>query len=173
MTNTEWTQIKRLVVELDEEAGWTEEQSAAAQENSRVATSVREFLERKGHIPRHEAHVVSRGGKVDLSGEVSWIRRMPEAEEAILRLPGVTDVNNRLSVRPYESASDLKSRVVEALGGRAHRIAGRIRIERQDGIVTLRGTASSAQYRELAGQVAACAPGVKRVENLIEVETPA
>ena len=166
-------QIKRLVVELDEEAGWTQEQSEATQENTRVATSVREFLEGKGHIPGHEAHVVSRGGQVDLSGEVAWIRRMPEAEEAILRLPGVTGVTNRLSVRPYESASDLKSRVVGALEGRAHRVASRIRIERQGGVVTLRGIASSAQYRDLAGQVAACAPGVKVVENLIEVETPA
>ena len=170
MTDSEWMQIKRLVVELDEEAGWAEEQSAAAQENSNVATSVREFLERKGHIPRHEAHVVSRGGRVDLSGEVAWIRRMPEAEEAILRLPGVTDVTDHLTVRPYESELDMKSRVVGALEARAHRVASRIRIERQDGVVTLRGIASSAQYRDLAGQVAACAPGVKRVENQIKVE---
>ena len=77
------------------------------------------------------------------------------------------------SVRPYESETDLKSRVVTALGGRAQRIANRIKIERHDGIVTLRGTVSSAKYREMAGQVAGCAPGVKRVENLLEVETPA
>jgi osmotically-inducible protein OsmY len=173
MTKTEWKQLRSLVEELDRESGWTEEQHAAAQENSEVASSVRDLLEGKGHVPPREAQVVSKNGQVDLSGEVSWLRRMPEAEESILRLPGVSRVTNHLSVRPYKSANDLKSRVVEALEGRAHRIASRIGIERHDGVVTLRGIASSAQYRDLAGQVAACAPGVKRVENLIVVDTPA
>jgi osmotically-inducible protein OsmY len=172
MTNTEWKQLRDLVEELDKDAGWTEERNAAAQENSDVASSVRDFLERKEHVPPGEAHIVSKNGQVELSGEVSWLRRFPEAEEAILQLPGVSSVTNHLSVRPYESANDLKSRVVEALEGRAHRIASRIRIERNGGVVTLRGVASSAKYRDLAGQVAACAPGVERVENLIEVDPP-
>ena len=172
MMKEERTQLKNLVEELDEETGWAEELSGASQENSLIALSVLEFLEKRGHVPPHEAHVVSKGGQVDLNGEVSWLRRMPEAEEEILRLPGVSKVTNRMSVRPYESATDLKSRMVAAIEGRAHRMASRIRIERKKGVVTLRGTASSAQYRELAGQVAACAPGVERVENLIDVESP-
>ena len=96
MTNTEWTQLRDLVDELDGEFGLGEEQSAAAQENSKVASSVTDFLEREGHVPPHEAHVVSKSGHVDLFGEASWLRRMPEAEEAILRLPGVSSVTNRL-----------------------------------------------------------------------------
>jgi len=171
MTDREWKQLKELVVELDEESGLTEEQSAVAQENRRVASAVRELLERGGHAPVREVHVVAKNGQVDLFGEVSWLRWVPEAEEAILTLPGVLSVTNRLSVRPCGSATDLKTRVVDAIEGRAHRIASRITIERHEGTATLRGTVSSAGYRELAGQVATCAPGVKRVKNMIEVET--
>lgn len=172
MTRREKELFLDLLEEKDEESGWTEEQSTAAQESGNVASSVRELLERNGHIPLREGHVVSRNGRVDLSGEVAWLRRMPEAVEAILQLPGVSSVTNGLCVRSYEPATDLKSRVVAALGGRAHRIANRIRIERRDGVVTLRGTVSSAQYKKLAGQVATCAPGVKRVENLLDVGKP-
>jgi osmotically-inducible protein OsmY len=91
-------------------------------------------------------------------------------EEAILKMPGVSSVTNHLSVRRSDSVKDLRSKVVEAIEGRAHRIASRIKVERQGGVVTLRGVASSAQYKDLAGRVAACAPGVETVENLIEVD---
>lgn len=170
ITNTEWRRLKDLVEGIGKNSGWIEGQSRDAEEDRIAASSVREFLERKGHVPRHGVQVAFEDGQVILTGEVSWLQRMPEAEEGILRMPDVSRVTNRLTVRPYESANDLKSRIVEALESRAHLIASRIRIERKDGIVTLRGTASSAQYRDLAGQVAACAPGVSRVENLIEVQ---
>jgi osmotically-inducible protein OsmY len=173
MIDAEWKQLRDLIEELDRESGWAEEQSKMAEENARTASSVKELLEKKGHIPPQEAHVVSRQGQVTLSGEVSWLRGMSQAECAILRLPGVSGLTNRLTVRPCDSANDLKDRVVEALESRAHRIASRIRVERHDGVVTLRGNPSSVQYRDLAGQVAACAPGVKRVENLIDVNPPA
>jgi len=170
MTTNDWKQLRDLVEELDEEAGLTEEEYEAAEEDSGVAWSVRDLLEGEGHLPPGEARIVAKHGQVDLSGEVSWLQGMPEAEEAILKMPGVSSVTNHLSVRRYDSVKDLRSKVVEAIEGRAHRIASRIKVERQGGVVTLRGVASSTQYKDLAGQVAACAPGVERVENLIEVD---
>lgn len=172
ITNTEWRRLRDLFEGIGKDSGWIEEQSGETEKDRTIASSVREFLEQNGHVPPHGVHVVSEGGQVTLIGEVSWLHRMPEAEEGILRMPDVSKLTNHLKVRPYESANDLKSRIVEALQSRAHLIASRIRIERKDGIVTLQGTASSAQYRDLAGQVAACAPGVSRVENLIEVQPP-
>jgi osmotically-inducible protein OsmY len=95
---------------------------------------------------------------------------MAEAEQALLKLPGVSGVANRLRVRPFESEEELKSRVIDALVARAHSVANRITVGRRNGVVTLRGTLSSPLYKEVAGEVAKGAVGESKVEDSLTVE---
>lgn len=170
MTAKERESVSEFIEDLDKEHGLDEEEVAAAQRNSRVASAVKEYLEGEGHVPGHEVHVVSRNGQVELSGEVSWLLGMPEAEKAVLRVPGVSGITNHLSVRPFESEVDLKARVVDALVARAHSVANRITVGRRDGIVTLSGTLSSPLYKEVASEVAKGAAGESKVDDRLTVE---
>jgi osmotically-inducible protein OsmY len=169
MTTEERKVISEFTGELDKEHGLDEKEIAAAQENSRVASAIRELLEREGHVPAHEAHVISRNGRVEISGEVSWLLRMPDAEKAILGVPGVSGLTNLLSVRSFESESDLKARIVDALVARAHSVGNRIAVERRNRRVTLSGTLSSPLYREVASEVAKGATGEGGVDDMLTV----
>ncbi|HKH44337.1 MAG TPA: BON domain-containing protein [Thermoanaerobaculia bacterium] len=126
------------------------------------------------------------GGSVYLTGRVEKRATQELAEEVALSVPGVTKVENRLSLKPTgqsETVVDkavsnserevqdaaLELRVGKNLLGEIGRHALSLEVESTDGVVSLRGRVPDRERKELALRAAQDTPGVKKVIDLIEV----
>jgi osmotically-inducible protein OsmY len=87
-------------------------------------------------------------GFVSLSGTAEWQYQSDEAERAVRPLLGVKGVLNKIELKPTISANGVKA---------------------SGSTVTLRGSVESWSEREEAEDTAYIAPGVTRVNNLIEI----
>jgi osmotically-inducible protein OsmY len=141
----------------------------AAGDDPTRARAVVQALELRTTVPREQIRVTVRDGWVTLEGEVDW-KYQGEAAEAVIRdIHGVKGVSNLITVRPFVSAADVKSRIEEALKRSAGIDARRIRVETTNSKVILRGNVRAWGEREEAERAAWRAPGVSKVENHIAI----
>ena len=108
-------------------------------------------------------------GWVTLEGEVDWQYQKDAAVEAVHHLVGVKGVTNLIALKPWASATEVKSRIEAAFRRSAELDAQKVRVETHDGKVTLRGDVRSWSERQEAERTAWSAPGVTQVENLIAI----
>lgn len=111
-------------------------------------------------------------GHITLTGRVPWLFHKTSAEVTVRHIPGVVSVVNRIEVTPMASFRDVRRRITEALHRVADLNARHVNVEIKGSTAMLTGTVSTWGQRELAERAAASAPGIAKVENLIEV-TPA
>jgi osmotically-inducible protein OsmY len=104
-----------------------------------------------------------------LTGEVEWYYQKRAAEEAVHVLWGVKAVNNAITLQAKVTPMAVKDKIETALKRSADVDAHGIRVETHQEKVILRGTVHSWGHRIEAGRAAWSAPGVKEVENQIEV----
>ena len=88
-------------------------------------------------------------------------------------LLGVKGISNFIAVKPRVSAAEVKGAIVGALKRSAQVDANRIMVEADGDKVTLRGAVKSWYEREEAQHAAWRAPGVRGVDNRIEVAATA
>jgi len=141
-------------------------------EREELIQTVKNIVRKAAGVPAEEVSVAIADGCVHLYGKVGWDDGILEAEEEISGLPGVRSVRVHLSVREYESAVDLKNRIVDAVVHHACQDALRIAVERRGTEVTLGGTVLSQWERDLAVQVARNTPGVQSVIDKITLRRP-
>jgi osmotically-inducible protein OsmY len=108
-------------------------------------------------------------GFVSLSGTVEWQYQSDEAERAVRPLLGVKGVLNEIELKPTISANGVRAKIEDALKRDAQIDADSIKVETSGSTVTLRGSVESWSEREEAEDTAYNAPGVTRVNNLIEI----
>src|SRR6266852_2689956 len=121
--------------------------------------------------------VAGNDGGVTLNGSIGSYTEMHAAERDARRVRGVFSVVNHLEVRlppAYERTdADLvgtaKTQIEKALVRNAETDASNIRVDAQDGSVTLRGNVHSWAERDEAGWAAWAAPGVREVHNDLAV----
>jgi osmotically-inducible protein OsmY len=110
-----------------------------------------------------------REGFVTLEGEVEWPHQKDAAETALEHLLGVRGTLNEITVKPAVPPTEIKEKIVAALGRGALFGGDRIVVEATDGKVTLSGHVSSMIERDEAERIAWAAPGVARVNNRLIV----
>jgi osmotically-inducible protein OsmY len=144
--------------------------TAAERTDADIALAVSRAIEWDAMVPTDKVKVTVSKGWVTLEGGVEWQFEKEAAERAARRITGVRGVTNLIRVQPSKpSPADIKQRIEAALLRDAETDAQRIQVEVSGSTVTLRGTVRSYAEKQEAARVAWSAPGVKAVENHIQV----
>ncbi len=124
-------------------------------------------------VPDNRLNITVRDGWITLDGSVDWQFQKEAADRAVRRLTGARGVTNSILVKPQEkhafSAETIKSGIEAAFVRSAVVDSKAIQVEAYDGTVVLTGSVPSHVEREAAERAAWAAPGVRHVENQIEV----
>jgi osmotically-inducible protein OsmY len=142
----------------------------AERTDSDIAGAVIRAIEWDAMVPTDKVKVTVSKGWVTLEGAVEWQFEKEAAERGARRITGVRGVTNLIRVQPSTpSPADIKQKIEAALLRDAETDAQRIQVEVNGSTVTLRGTVRSYAEKQEAARVAWSAPGVKAVENHIQV----
>jgi osmotically-inducible protein OsmY len=136
--------------------------------DSEIAASVLSALKWDVFVPKTVTAKIQQG-LVTLEGPVTWNYQRDAAERCVRHLTGVTNVINRVILKPELSAGEVKEKVKAALQRQAVRDSNGIDVTTSGGKVTLTGHASSWQSIEDAANAAWAAPGVTEVVDRIKL----
>jgi len=109
-------------------------------------------------------------GHITLTGTVESHFVQVQAEKAVRYIRGVRHVINRIAIVPKAAGRDLRKHIAKALHRNAALDAGRIEVSESDGVVTLKGAATTWLQRQAAERAAYDVPGITMVDNQIVVE---
>lgn len=150
----------------------------ASETDDRIESAAKKSHVFKTYLKDDSIRTESKNGIVVLSGTVLEESHRSLAENTVENLPGVKGVVNQLTVKGEKPAerSDawLSTKVKTTLLFHRNVRAGATDVYVKDGIVSLRGVATSLAQKELTAEYAADVEGVKEVKNEMTVaEAPA
>jgi len=120
-------------------------------EDEELAKRVINSLDWNSLVPRQSVKVTVEGGRVSLSGEVSWQYQKSAAENAVRELYGVVGVINNVTIKHQSSQpTDITQRIENALKRSAELDSKSIQVAVVNGTVTLEGTVDSCTARDQA-----------------------
>jgi osmotically-inducible protein OsmY len=143
--------------------------SAAQTTDERIESSAKASYVFKTYLKDDAITIASKDGAVTLTGTVNEDYHKILAKETVADLPGVTSVDNRLELKgespPENSDAWVKAKVMTTL--LFHRNVSGIKtdVHVQEGIVTLRGEATSQAQKDLTTEYVKDVVGVKDVKN--------
>jgi osmotically-inducible protein OsmY len=109
-------------------------------------------------------------GRVTLEGEVGWHYERGRAEQVVRRIKGVRSLSNELVAKPQIVPLEIKRKIEAAYKLNAEIDADAISIDTAaDATIILTGSVRSPAERDAAERSAWSVPGVRRVDNRIEV----
>ncbi len=145
----------------------------ASKTDDRIVSSARNSYVFQVYLKGDDIKIESKNGAVTLTGVVSEEFHKSLAKETVAALPGVLSVDNRLEIKaaPPTANSDawLEEKVKATLSFHRSVSADNTEIDVKDGIVTLRGHATSQAQKELTTEYAKDIDGVKDVKNEMTV----
>ena len=137
--------------------------------DTEIAQAAASALRWSAAIPADSIDVAVSNGWISLTGHVPWDYQRVVAANAVRDLKGVRGVTNGVTVEPRAKASDVSAKIEAALKRSAEVDARHIRVAVSDGKVTLSGNVRTWLERDEARHAAWAAPGVKDVDNRIEI----
>lgn len=137
-----------------------------------IAARAVHFLDWDVAIPRGRISVKVEHGIVTLNGAVDWAYQRAEAEYDVRKLTGVKGVINDIMIVPRADIEDVRAKIRAALERNAELEANNITVSVADGKVTLGGKVKAWTEREAAERAAWSVPGVRQIEDHIELVRP-
>jgi len=141
--------------------------------DDRIESTAKKSYVFKTFLQSDDIKIESQDGAVTLTGYVADNYHKSLAEETVAGLPGVESVDNRLEIKgtPAAANSDewLRDKVKATLLFHRSVSAAITVVEVKDGIVTLRGEATSQAQKDLTTEYTRDIEGVKGVNNLMIV----
>jgi osmotically-inducible protein OsmY len=134
-----------------------------------IAEAATTAIKMDGRVPPDSIKVIVSHGWITLEGKVPYYYQKSAAESDVRYLTGVRGVTNAIAVAPSVSPVEVKAKIEDAFKRNAQLEAKRISVESSDGKVILRGTVRSWAERDEAENAAWRAPGVREVDNKIDV----
>ena len=138
-------------------------------EDEELAKRVINSLDWNSLVPRQSVKVTVEGGRVSISGEVSWQYQKSAAENAVRKLYGVVGVTNNVTIKHQSQPTDITQRIENALKRSAELDSKSIQVAVVNGTVTLEGTVNSCTARDQAERAVWAAPGVIEVRDNLRV----
>ena len=149
----------------------------ASKMDDRIESSAKKSYVFKTYLKGDDIKIQSKDGVVTLTGTVSEESHKSLAQETVASLPGVKSVDNKLELKgtPLTANSDawLITKVKATLLFHRNVNAVATEVFAKDGIVTLRGKATSTAQKDLTTEYAKDVEGVKNVKNDMTVPTAA
>jgi hyperosmotically inducible protein len=150
----------------------------AGQTDNRIEASAKKSYVFKTYLKDDSIITESKDGAVTLKGTVAESSHKSLAQDTVEGLPGVKSVDNQLKVQgeiPAEHSDGwLSTKVKSTLLFHRNVSAGGTDVHVKNGVVSLRGEASSQAQKELTGEYAKDTEGVNEVKNEMTVaKTPA
>ncbi len=147
----------------------------ASETDDRIDSSFKKTYVYKTYLKDEHIKISSKDGVVTLSGSVGDASHKPMAQDVAAALPGVTSVDNQITVDGEQPAANsdtwLSMKVKSALLFHRNVSATATEVELKDGNVTLKGEANSEAQKELTTEYAKDVDGVKSVNNEMTVAT--
>jgi osmotically-inducible protein OsmY len=144
--------------------------SSMTRSDADLAQSAVRALEWDIEVPSDTVVAKVEKGWLTLDGNVKWQFQKRAAERAVRGLTGLRGVSNYIVVQPTKASPVEVGRVIkDALRRSAEEDADRVTVETADGKVTLRGKVKSLSERREAELAAWSAPGVRDVDDRIEI----
>ena len=144
----------------------------ASKMDDRIESSARKSYVFKTYLKGDDIKIQSMDGVVTLTGTVSEESHKSLARETVAGLPGVKSVDNRLEVkgeRPAENSDAWLTTKVKTMLLFHRNVSAMTEVNTKDGIVTLRGHASSQAQKDLTTEHVKDVEGVKDVKNEMTV----
>jgi osmotically-inducible protein OsmY len=143
----------------------------ASETDDRIESSFKKSYVYKTYLKDENIKISSKDGAVTLSGDVYNETHKPMAQDVAEALPGVKGVDNRIEVKGPTENSDtwVSVKVKTALVFHRNVNAQKTEVYVKDGVVTLKGEASSPAQRDLTTEFSKDVQGVKSVNNEMTV----
>ncbi len=120
-------------------------------------------------VPADQLDVNVKDGWLTLTGKVEWEYQRDAAEDDVLPLIGLVDVDDQITVENAPLATDVAEDINEALARNAELQGTDIEVSTSNGTVTLSGVVDRWSQHDEAVDAAWFAPGVSFVDDRIEV----
>jgi len=140
----------------------------ASKTDDRIESSAKKSYVFKTYLKDDDIKIQSKDGVVSLTGTVSGESHKSLAQETVASLPGVKSVDNRLEIkgeRPAEKSDAWITTKVKTILLFHQNVSGMTEVNTTDGIVTLKGDATSQAQKDLTTEYAKDIEGVKDVKN--------
>ena len=144
----------------------------ASKMDSSIESSAKQSYVFKTYLKADDIKIQSMDGVVTLTGTVSEESHKSLAQETVAGLPDVKSVDNRLEVkgeRPAENSDAWLMMKVKTMLLFHRNVSAMTEVNTKDGIVTLRGEATSQAQKDLTTEYAKDVEGVKDVKNEMTV----
>ena len=141
----------------------------ASESDDRIESSFKQSYVYKTYLINDAIKTDAKNGVVTLTGTVAEEFHKTLAQETVANLPDVTKVDNKLATKAEVAAANadtwIARKIKVALLFHRNVNASKTAIEVKDGVVTLKGEASSAAQKELTTEYAKDIEGVKELKN--------
>lgn len=138
--------------------------------DTEIAAAVRIALESDALVHGSRIQSTVSNGWVELEGQVEYWSDREDAEKCIRNLKCLRGVTNKIEVNPPKlTVGDIKLSIQDALERQAKREARGIRLQVDDGVVSVSGDVHSWPEKQSVLGAVKGTPGVRRVEDRVRV----